>query len=175
MKILIYGSRGWIGAQFLSFIRDKTNHEIIEGNFRLENIKGIENEILELQPTNVIGFTGRTHGKVGDKVFSTIDYLEQEGKLVDNIRDNLFGPINMSLVCKKLGVHYTYLGTGCIFEYDNQHPYGEEVNGFTEESKPNFIGSSYSIVKGFTDQLLHSFEDSVLNLRTQPELELDLV
>ena len=65
----------------------------------------------------------------------------------------------------KVRIHYTYLGTGCIFEYDKEHPYGEEVNGFREESLPNFMGSSYSIVKGFTDRLLHGFEENVLNLR----------
>ena len=71
----------------------------------------------------------------------------------------------VSLICKKYGIHYTYLGTGCIFEYDTEHPFGEEVNGFKEDSLPNFVGSSYSIVKGFTDRLLHNFEDNVLNLR----------
>ena len=30
---------------------------------------------------------------------------------------------------------------------------------------PNFFGSSYSIVKGFTDQLMSLYKDSVLNLR----------
>ena len=41
----------------------------------------------------------------------------------------------------------------------------EEVNGFNEESLPNFFGSSYSVVKGFTDRLMHGYEESVLNLR----------
>ena len=72
-----------------------------------------------------------------------------------------------------MGIHYTYLGTGCIFEYDSEHPYGQEIFGFTEESKPNFFGSSYSIVKGFTDKLLHNFEDSVLNLRIRMPITAD--
>ena len=41
----------------------------------------------------------------------------------------------------------------------------KEINGFNESSKPNFFGSSYSIVKGFTDRLMHLLNDSVLNLR----------
>ena len=36
---------------------------------------------------------------------------------------------------------------------------------FTEQSRPNFFGSGYSTVKGFTDRLMHFFSDSVLNLR----------
>tara|TARA_X000000950_G_C13615718_1_gene537223 strand:- start:216 stop:749 length:534 start_codon:yes stop_codon:yes gene_type:complete len=42
---------------------------------------------------------------------------------------------------------------------------GDETTGFTEESLPNFFGSGYSVVKGFTDELMHLFDDSVLNLR----------
>jgi 3,5-epimerase/4-reductase len=58
------------------------------------------------------------------------------------------------------------LGTGCIFTYDDddEHVYEEEVNGFKEESKPNFFGSSYSTVKGYTDMIMKMF-DNVLNVR----------
>ena len=45
------------------------------------------------------------------------------------------------------------------------HPFGSEINGFKEESKPNFFGSSYSIVKGFTDELMNLFSSHVLNVR----------
>ena len=171
-KILIYGSEGWIGRQFCDYL-DSIGIKYFKGNERLENEKELENEILKIQPNNIIGFTGRTHGKIGNKVFSTIDYLEQEGKLYDNIRDNLYGPLNMALICKKINIHYTYLGTGCIFEYDESHPFGEEVNGFTEESNPNFYGSSYSIVKGFVDRLLKNFENEVLNLRIRMPINSD--
>uniref|UniRef100_A0A6C0J7Z6 NAD-dependent epimerase/dehydratase domain-containing protein n=1 Tax=viral metagenome TaxID=1070528 RepID=A0A6C0J7Z6_9ZZZZ len=172
-KILIYGSNGWIGSQFKKFLRENTKYIIIDGLVRLDNMEELGKEIKEVLPSHIIGFTGRTHGKIGDKVYSTIDYLEEEGKLVDNIRDNLQGPLNLSIISKKMGIHYTYLGTGCIFEYDLGHPFGKEVNGFTEECKPNFFGSSYSIVKGFTDKLLHNFEESVLNLRIRMPITAD--
>jgi len=38
------------------------------------------NEIENINPTHIISFTGRTHGKIGDKIYGTIDYLEQKGK-----------------------------------------------------------------------------------------------
>ena len=60
-------------------------------------------------------------------------------------------------ISTQLNIHYTYIGTGCIFEYDNEHPFGEEINGFKEEDDSNFIGSSYSTVKGFTDKWNISF------------------
>ena len=71
----------------------------------------------------------------------------------------------LSFLSKKHDFHFSYLGTGCIFQFDDSHPFGEEKDGFTEESLPNFFGSSYSIVKGFTDQLMHLVEESVLNVR----------
>ena len=125
----------------------------------------LRNEVREVNPTHIISFIGRTHGKIGNKVYSTIDYLEQDKKLVDNVRDNLYSPLLLALVAKESGIHYTYLGTGCIFKFDEEHPFEQEINGFTENSVPNFFGSGYSIVKGFTDQIMKYFEESVLNLR----------
>ena len=163
MKFLIYGHNGWIGKQFIKYL-DSTNILYICGEERVNNKEAVENEIRNITPTHIFSLIGRTHGKINDKVYSTIDYLEQDGKVYDNIRDNLFSPLVLALISKKFNIHFTYLGTGCIFEYDNNHPYGKEINGFNEESLPNFFGSSYSIVKGFTDEIMHLF-NNVLNLR----------
>jgi len=166
MKIIIFGSKGWIGSQFVEILK-KTEFSFFEGKSRVDNEKEILQEIEEIQPTHVISFIGRTHGKIGEKVYSTIDYLEQEGKLLENVRDNLFSPVLLASICSQKGIHYTYLGTGCIFKYDDHegHPFGLEEGGFTEGSLPNFFGSSYSVVKGFTDRLMHLYGESVLNLR----------
>jgi dTDP-glucose 4,6-dehydratase/UDP-glucose 4,6-dehydratase len=84
---------------------------------------------------------------------------------LENVRDNLYSPLLLAEISKSKGIHYTYLGTGCIFKFDEDHPFGKEENGFDESSQPNFFGSSYSVVKGFTDKFMHLYEDSVLNLR----------
>jgi hypothetical protein len=112
-----------------------------------------------------MSFIGRTHGTFEGQKITTIDYLEKPGKLVDNLRDNLYSPLSLAILCKEKEIHFTYLGTGCIFEYDDTHPFGSELNGFDESSKPNFFGSSYSIVKGYTDQLMRLFGDTTLNIR----------
>lgn len=164
MKILVYGSKGWIGNQFIQILKER-KMDFLLGKARVDNEKDVLVEIKTLNPTHVVSFIGRTHGKIGDKVFTTIDYLEEEGKLVENVRDNLFSPLILAEICTELGIHYTYLGTGCIFKFDEEHPFGQEINGFTEDSMPNFFGSSYSIVKGYTDRLMRLFKDTVLNLR----------
>lgn len=164
MKVLVYGTRGWIGGQFVDILNNK-GIENYAGNSRVDNDETLKQEIESLKPTHVVSFIGRTHGKIDDKVYTTIDYLEQEGKLVENMRDNLYGPLLLSQICKENGVHFTYLGTGCIFKFDDEHPFGLEENGFTEDSLPNFYGSSYSIVKGYTDRLMKFYNNDVLNLR----------
>lgn len=164
MKVLVYGSNGWIGGQFVSILIEN-NIEFVSGKARADNEIDLRNEIKEISPSHVVSFIGRTHGVIGDKKFTTIDYLEEDGKLVENVRDNLFSPLLLAEICKTKGIHFTYLGTGCIFKYDEAHPFGTELNGFDEDALPNFFGSSYSVVKGFTDRLMHLYSSHVLNLR----------
>lgn len=162
MKLLIYGHRGWIGSQFLELLKNEPDIQYELSGICCDDYEEISKEIEKVKPTHLVSFIGRTHGTHEQKYYSTIDYLEQDGKLVDNIRDNLFSPLLLAIASIHYGLHYTYLGTGCIFEYDETHSY---INGFLEDSKPNFFGSSYSIVKGFTDQLMKSFPRHVLQLR----------
>lgn len=171
MKVLLYGE-GWIGNKVIEQL-EKLNHKVVIGKVRAEDQAGLEQEIKDNVPTHVMSFIGRTHGSIGKDIYTTIDYLEQPGKIKENIRDNLYSPIVLAFLCSKLGIHFTYLGTGCIFEYDSTHPFGQEVNGFMEDSVPNFFGSSYSTVKGYTDRLMHLFNDNVLNLRIRMPITSD--
>jgi 3,5-epimerase/4-reductase len=171
MKVLLYG-KGWIGSQVIDIL-EKLNHEVVIGSSRVNNKDDLEQEILRVQPTHIMSFIGRTHGQIDGKVYGTIDYLEQPGKVYENVRDNLFGPMVLGLMAMKHNIHLTYLGTGCIFEYDESHPFGKEINGFNEEETPNFFGSSYSTVKGFTDELMHLLDSYVLNVRIRMPITPD--
>ena len=188
MKILVYGHAGWIGTQFVELLQKEkekekyTDNDAIDfvlGNSRVDDTPELCKELDEVGPSHVISFIGRTHGTIGATKYTTIDYLEQPGKLVENVKDNLFSPISLALACKERNIHYTYLGTGCIFSYknieaiinpltNNTHDSYSDSNlekGFHEHDIPNFFGSSYSIVKGFTDRLMHQLSENVLNLR----------
>jgi 3,5-epimerase/4-reductase len=154
MKWLIYGANGWIGGMVKKHLED-LNEEVVDATARADNEVDVEKEIVEVNPDRIVSFIGRTHGPG----FSTIDYLEQKGKLVENVRDNLYSPLVLAILGKKHGIHVTYLGTGCIFDYKS------DKLSFTEEDIPNFFGSGYSTVKGFTDRLMHLYSEDVLNLR----------
>lgn len=160
---LVWGGKGWIGSQFKDVLCSR-GWKVIDATSRADDRAGVLADINKYNPTHVISLIGRTYGPG----FSTIDYLEQKGKLVENVNDNLYAPLVLAGVCKSKGLHMMYMGTGCIFEYDEEHMLSapEPLNGFTEESKPNFFGSSYSTVKGFTDRLMNEeYADTVLNVR----------
>ena len=159
--ILVFGSNGWIGTQFVELL-EKYNIKYASATCRADDSKGIIKDIEHFSPTHIISFIGRTHGTIDDKEYTTIDYLEQDGKLVENMRDNLFSPLLLAEISRFRNIHYTYLGTGCIFKYDNHNE--DRERGFQEEDSPNFFGSSYSVVKGFTDQMMKMYENT-LNLR----------
>jgi dTDP-glucose 4,6-dehydratase len=189
MKILIFGANGWIGSQF----RDVCDRATLGGSdiqYQASQVKNVslstQNEVIEeianYMPTHVVSFLGRTHGKIGDRVYSTIDYLEQDDKLSENLRDNLVAPLLLAYICKYANVHFTYLGTGCIFHYTDDDlermlNYDRDIDGkqaielcykFKESDSPNFVGSSYSIVKGLTDKIMQERNcicENVLNLR----------
>lgn len=161
MNILIYGANGWIGNQVIEYL-NMMGINYTKGKSRVDNTEELKREINDVKPTHIISLIGRTHGIIDNKIYSTIDYLENPGKLKDNIRDNLYSPIVLAILCKQENIHFTYLGTGCIFEYDDDHTMDNNI-GFNENDLPNFFGSSYSIVKGFTDRLMHMYD--VLNLR----------
>jgi dTDP-4-dehydrorhamnose reductase len=152
MKWLVYGSKGWIGGMVCSYLRNH-GETVVEAVSRADDEKAVEDELVTVTPDRILCLIGRTHGPG----YSTIDYLEQKGKLVENVRDNLYSPLVLAILGQKYHIHVTYLGTGCIFSSTEQ--------SFKEESLPNFFGSGYSTVKGFTDRLMHFFDSTVLNLR----------
>lgn len=169
MLFLIFGGNGWIGKQVVNELV-KQNHKYVLAVSRADDKESVEKEIQSIKPTHILCLIGRTHGEG----FATIDYLEQSGKIYENVRDNLFSPLVLALLAVKYNIHLTYLGTGCIFAFDDTHPFefGGE-NGFSEESRPNFFGSAYSVVKGFTDELMHMLESNVLNLRIRMPISSD--
>ena len=169
MKWLIWGN-GWIYKNLLKYIPQETS--VILAESRADDEKAVKMEIDSIKPDRVICLIGRIRGPPGD--IPNIDYLEgtnseeSRQKLNINIRDNLFGPLQLSMICNELNIHYTYLGTGCIFTYDGDN----DIK--TEEDNPNFFGSSYSIVKGYTDRLMKLNDNNTLNVRIRMPISDDI-
>lgn len=158
-KVLVYGGKGWIGSQIVDLLSRNNVHTIVSDT-RVTNYQVILAELKSAAPTHVICCIGKTSGAVDGKEIKTIDYLEYPGKLTENVGNNLYAPMILAQATAELNIHMTYMGTGCIFSYLQDNPEYQ----FTETDYPNFFGSSYSVVKGFTDTLMKNYPN-VLNVR----------
>jgi 3,5-epimerase/4-reductase len=155
MRLLIFG-KGWLAQEFTKH----TKHEVMFATSRADDYASAKHEIELSGADSVLSFIGRTHGTLDDGThISTIDYLEHAGKLTENLRDNLTAPLYLAHICQSLAKHFVYLGTGCIYNYT------AEQTTFSETDLPNFFGSSYSIVKGWTNNLMISLFPNALHLR----------
>ncbi|VDK41913.1 unnamed protein product [Anisakis simplex] len=169
LKFLVYGARGWIGEQFVRILKDKMIDCIIAKRYPgKDEDELILDEIVHSAPSHVVSMIGRTHGDGCNNV----DYLEGgPDKLNENVRDNLYAPCLLASICNRLRIHFTYLGTGCIFEYNESHQY--DGKGYTEGDYGNYSGTSYSAVKGRTDWLIRYYT-TTLNARIRLPINYDL-
>lgn len=167
MKTLVFGHKGWIASYMLPCLEARGFIVLTPPDeLRADDISAVKEHMLITKPDRVLSLIGRTHGEG----FTTIDYLEQPGKLTENIRDNLFSPLALAETCAELGIHFTYMGTGCIFCSENP----EETTPYTENDNPDFFGSSYSTVKGYTDRLIrHAYNETSLNVRIRMPITAD--
>lgn len=154
MSILLYGATGWIGPQ----IPLKT----IPATSRLDNYGSIGEELDRVRPSHVILCAGLTGSP-------NIDWCEDHKTEV--IETNVIGTAVLASECHRRGIHLTYVGTGCIYEYDRDHPIGGP--GFTEDEEPNFAKSYYSKTKIITEKILREY-DNVLILRLRMPLSDNL-
>jgi dTDP-4-dehydrorhamnose reductase len=161
-KFLIYGRTGWIGG-LLGKLCTEQGIDYEYGAGRLENRAQIEEDIARVKPSHVFnaaGVTGRPN----------VDWCESHK--VDTIRANVVGTLTLADVCKQHNLLLVNYATGCIFEYDEDHPLGSGI-GFKEEDTPNFFGSYYSRTKAMVEELLKEF-DNVCTLRVRMPITGDL-
>lgn len=160
---LIFGSKtGWIGQKILKHVQEQ-GHTGIAAKSRLENRQDIEQEITDAKPDfiiNAAGLTGRPN----------VDWCEDHKP--STIRANIIGALNLADIAYINHIHITNIGTGCIYEYDFEHPIHSQ-KGFKENDLPNFNGSFYSETKIMLEKLLLCYPN-VLNLRLRMPISSDL-
>ena len=83
MKVYIIGHKGWIGQMYIKLF-EKMNIEYVYSNYRCES-KEIRSDILRKRPSHVLCVMGRTHGTLNGTKYNTIDYLEHNDVLKQNI------------------------------------------------------------------------------------------
>ncbi|KAK6251236.1 hypothetical protein SCA6_005241 [Theobroma cacao] len=63
-------------------------------------------------------------------------------KKIETIRSNMIGALNIADLCWEQGLHLIFYSTGCMFDYDSDHPLGSGI-GFTENDASNYSGSFF--------------------------------
>ncbi|KAL3508985.1 hypothetical protein ACH5RR_028386 [Cinchona calisaya] len=162
LKFLIYGKTGWIGG-LLGKLCDKQEIPFEYGKGRLQERSQLLADIRNVKPTHILnaaGVTGRPN----------VDWCELHKP--ETIRTNVVGTLTLADVCREHGLLMVNFATGCIFEYDYNHPIESGI-GFKEEDKPNFTGSFYSKTKAMVEELLKEY-DNVCTLRVRMPISSDL-
>ncbi len=155
-KYLILGN-GFLGNRLYNYFIDNME-DIILSNERIGHIttsKEIKFLIIKHQPKiviNAIGKTGRPN----------IDWCESHKE--ETFFSNVTIPIFIAETCNDMNIIMVHLGSGCIYEGDN------EGKGYSEDDKHNFRGSFYSRTKIYSEQILSIYKD-VLQLRIRMPLD----
>lgn len=146
---LLFGKNGWIGGMLITML--KAQGKVVHlADSRTENRAAVIAEIEKYKPTHILnaaGVTGRPN----------VDWCETNR--VATIRANVIGSLNIADICEEYHIHHCLFATGCIFEYDDEHVIGGK--GFTEEDTPNFAGSFYSQTKGYVEQMLKEYPNTL--------------
>lgn len=147
MKVLVYGGGGWIGDMVVKHL-EEAKHTVIQTPTRLHHFPDVERDLDEHIPTHVFVSVGRTYGGG----CQTIDYLEQHAD--ENLQDNLEAHLMVAMSCARRGIHVTMMATGCIYQSEYDETQTLPLVAYDETDRPNFQGSSYSLVCSLRDRLL---------------------
>jgi dTDP-4-dehydrorhamnose reductase len=143
MKVLIFGSGGYLGGYFQALYPDA-----ITPKADIADAVAVSKALEKEKPDVVINAAGKT-GR------PNVDWCEDHKK--ETLDSNVLGPLVLLRECAARNIYWVHLGSGCIYDGDNGG------RGYAETDLPNFRGSFYSRTKSWTDQMLQEFP--VLNLR----------
>jgi dTDP-4-dehydrorhamnose reductase len=145
MSILLLGSRGYLGEQFLKLYPQAHTPSVDIGD------QGAVKKLLdEIKPEIVINCAGKT-GR------PNVDWCEDHKE--ETIHANVTGPLILLEECLKRNIYLVHMSSGCIYTGD------KDGKGFTEQDPPNFFGSFYSRSKAWSDQVMKDFPVLTLRLR----------
>ncbi len=140
-RFLIWGGDGWVAGHLKSML-EKQGKDVFTTTVRMENREAVLTELDRVRPTHVLnaaGCTGRPN----------VDWCEDHKEAT--MRSNVVGTLNLTDCCFLKRIHCTVFATGCIYKYDDAHPW--DGPGYVETDPANFTGSFYSETKGHVEEV----------------------
>lgn len=144
-RVLILGSRGYLGEYFLSLYPDALTPAV-----DIADRSAVAAVLDRSRPDVVINCAGKT-GR------PNVDWCETHQ--LETLRANVTGALILLEECLQRGLYLVHLSSGCIYQGDNGGA------GFSEDDPPNFEGSFYSKTKIWSDQVLRAFPVLTLRIR----------
>jgi nucleoside-diphosphate-sugar epimerase len=143
-RFLIWGGEGWVAGHLEKLLKSQ-GKEVFTTTIRMENRESVLAELERVKPTHVLnaaGCTGRPN----------VDWCEDNKEAT--MRSNVIGTLNLTDACFLKGIHCTVFATGCIYQYDETHPW--DGPGYVETDPANFSGSFYSLTKAHVEEVSYS-------------------
>lgn len=139
MKYIIFGD-GYLGNKFKNALGD----EAVISSADIGNIVEVREILQKEKPEIIINCAGRT-GR------PNIDWCEDHKD--ETLYSNVTGPLVLAKVCSENNIFMVHLGSGCIYQGDNNS------NGYSEDDIPEIkdIPSFYSLTKFMSEHLLNKF------------------
>jgi len=151
---LIWGGEGWV-AGHMKTILESQGKEVYTTITRMEDREAVFADLEKYKPTHVFNCAGQT-GR------PNVDWCEDNKE--ETIRSNVIGTLNLTDACFVKGIHITVFATGCIYQYDAEHPMGGK--GYVETDLSNFAGSFYSETKAHVEEVMKYYNNAlILRLR----------
>ncbi|KAL1851298.1 hypothetical protein VTK73DRAFT_9463 [Phialemonium thermophilum] len=160
-RFLIWGGGGWVAGHLQALLAGQ-GKDVHSTAVRMENREAVLAELERVRPTHVLnaaGCTGRPN----------VDWCEDHKEAT--VRSNVVGALNLADACFVQGVHCTVFATGCLYQYDERHPW--DGPSFVETDPANFFGSFYSVTKAHVEEIMKHY-DNCLILRLRMPVSDDL-
>ncbi len=146
MTGVVFG-KGFLGKK----IAEKLNYEMVGREIDVLDFAAVGEFLDNKKPEvviNAIGKTGRPN----------IDWCEDNKE--ETFKSNVIAAINLGLACSERGIYFVHIGSGCIYDGDN------DGKGFSEEDAPNFYGPQfYAKTKILAEMALKEFPCLMLRIR----------
>ena len=139
MKYIIFGN-GYLGNKFKNTLGTEAAISLAD----IGNIDEVREVLKNEKPEVIINCAGQTGSP-------NIDWCEDHKD--ETMYSNVTGPLVLAKACSELSIFMVHLGSGCIYQGDNNGA------GFSEDDLPDLknIPSFYSLTKFISEHMLKQF------------------
>lgn len=151
MRVLVFGSRGWLGTRFAEFFETR-GEQVIRAIGDVAHLDTVRAAVQGSAPDLIVNAASRTHSATRPNIDGCV---ESDSSKRATVASNAMGAGNVAIAAAERGCRLVHLASGCIFDGDGV---------FDEASEPNPV-SWYAETKAVGDRLVLMASPDALVLR----------